>query len=112
MALHGQDRAFDVAVDGDGSIYVVGHSLDVDQGEYYGFIAKLDADGNMIWGKTWKIDALDTEDRAVAVDRDGSIYISPDRLNRLPTSSSQNSAKEVFSGGRRLGMVAVMIKHT
>ena len=78
LTLHDRDRGYDVAVSGSGDVYVVGRTLDVDQGAYYGFIAKLDSDGGLRWSKIWR--GADYEGRGVALDSSGYVYVAGEFL--------------------------------
>lgn len=77
-----QDFGTDIAVDRQGYVYITGSvrgSLfaeyqrgELGEGEEEGFLAKLDPDGNLVWGKQFKDDIPE----AIAVDSQGNIYVS------------------------------------
>jgi len=78
------DRAFSCAVDDNGNIYVLGNS-DLTWGNPLNpysrpasgdvFLAKLDADGNLLWHTFLGGDG-DDQGRGIAVDESGNIYVS------------------------------------
>lgn len=73
------ERFIDLAIDGQGHVYVVGTTEGSLFGNHLGdedvVLAKFDSQGNMIWSKQW---GKDKEERgiAIAVDRTGSIYMA------------------------------------
>ena len=64
------DWADDVAVDGQGNIYIVGYAHAL--GAEYGFVAKFESDGDLKWSKVWP----GGEGKGVAVDSAGNIYVA------------------------------------
>jgi len=63
------DTADDVAVDGQGNVYIVGRASDHAE---YGFVAKFDSDGDLKWSKIWP----GSGGKGVAVDSAGNIYVA------------------------------------
>ena len=72
----------DVAVSGDGSIYVTG--LTADNGN--AVLLKFGADGTLLWERSWGGPASD-ESLAVATASDGSVYIAGTATSFGPSSS-------------------------
>jgi len=75
------DQGYAIAVDGDGNVYVAGDSYatwgspqQAHSGEYDAFAAKLAADGTLTWN-TFLGGSSDDSGRAIAVDRDGNVYV-------------------------------------
>lgn len=72
------EEFFDVAIDGQGYVYVVGEAEGSLFGNHLGdvdlVLAKLDAMGNMIWSKQWGSDKRESG-IAIAVDGQGNIYV-------------------------------------
>ena len=68
-ALRADEFATDVAVSGDGSVYVTGFSGND------AFLVKFSASGTLVWQKTWGGASTDFAD-GVAVAADGSVYIT------------------------------------
>src|SRR5690606_8144712 len=85
------DYAYDVAVQSDGSIYVVGETSGDMEGKNSGstdaFLAKFSASGEHSWTRQIGTDASDSA-RSVAVADDGSIYIAGRTLGDFETGSS------------------------
>jgi hypothetical protein len=84
----GQDVAHAIAVDGSGSVYVVGYSdatwgspVRAYLGDYDVFVAKLDNNGNLVWNTflgssdTINLNKGDTG-HAIAVDGNSNVYIT------------------------------------
>jgi hypothetical protein len=76
------DGAWDIAVDGNGYVYVTGYSagswgnpVNAYTGGNDAFVAKLDADGALVWntfmGAPWGDEA-----NGIAVDDDGNVYVA------------------------------------
>ena len=75
----GQDTAYDLEIDDDGSIYVVGvtqSSFDEQEnaGHMDGFITKFDKDGEKIWTRMLGTYSRDNF-QAVTIGNDGSVYV-------------------------------------
>jgi uncharacterized delta-60 repeat protein len=68
----GIDRANDIAVAPDGSIYVTGHTVGV-RGDV--LLLKFSPDGSLAWQRRWDSGLPETGE-AVAVASDGSIYVT------------------------------------
>ncbi len=78
----GDDEGYGLAVDGSGNIYVAGASLATwgssvraYTGGYDAFVAKLDANGSLIWN-TFLGGAGDDFGRALSVDGSGNLYVA------------------------------------
>jgi hypothetical protein len=78
------DESYGIAVDGSGSVYVVGYSngawgtpVRPLAGSHDVFVAKLDSDGSLVWNTFLGGSGLDIG-TAIAVDEDGSVYVSGD----------------------------------
>ena len=54
-SANGEDRTLGVEVGGDGSVYMVGYTIDIPNGigGVDAFIAKFDSDGNLVWDMVW-----------------------------------------------------------
>jgi len=73
---NGYDRAYALAVDGPGNIYVTGHSRGSDTNSDYATI-KYDSDGNEIWIRRYNGPAnLSDYAHAIVVDSSGNIYVT------------------------------------
>lgn len=72
-------RFIDITINGQGSIYVVGKAESRLFGDHLGdgdvVIAKIDALGNVIWGKQWGTDKEEVGG-GIIIDTQGSIYIA------------------------------------
>jgi len=73
---NGTDKAYALALDKDGNIYVTGYSYRADTGSDYTII-KYDNNGNEIWIATYNGPANgEDEAQAMAMDEDGNIYVT------------------------------------
>jgi hypothetical protein len=74
-----EEELSDVAVDGQGYVYVVGFTegslFDNHLGDFDVVMAKFDGQGNMLWGKQWG-SVKDDVGRAIIVDGQGNIYVA------------------------------------
>jgi hypothetical protein len=74
-----EEELSDVAVDGQGYVYVVGFTEGSLFGNHLGdfdvVMAKFDGQGNMLWGKQWG-SVKDDVGRAIIVDGQGNIYVA------------------------------------
>jgi len=75
LKIHDNDEAYDVTVDGQGNIYVVGQTQDTGTSQYYGFVAKFDLDGNLQWSRIWD-ETMNSTGWGVAVDSNGYVYVT------------------------------------
>ena len=75
LKIHDNDEAYDVAIDGQGNIYIVGETQDTETSQCYGFVAKFNSDGNLQWSRIWS-GAFDYVGRGVAVDSSGYVYVT------------------------------------
>ncbi|MEM4498384.1 MAG: SBBP repeat-containing protein [Nitrososphaerota archaeon] len=73
LKIHDNDEAYDVAVDSEGNIYVVGQAQDIGVG-YYEFVAKFKPDKTLVWSKIW--DAINIKNVGVAVDSGENVYVA------------------------------------
>jgi hypothetical protein len=73
-----------VAVGSDGSVYVAGHSMRVDDGQ--AVLLKFDPAGTLIWEREWGGPQGDSAG-GVAVAQDGSVYIGGRTLSFGPSSA-------------------------
>ncbi len=64
-----------IAVDGSGSVYVVGDRLDV-VGSSDILTVKLDANGDAVWVRTFDSGSTTDHGRGVAVDSSGNVYVA------------------------------------
>lgn len=90
------DTASDVAVGADGSVYVTGRTLGV-RGD--ALLLKFDADGALVWQRTWGRGANDSENgEAVATSPDGSVYVAGGTTN-LDTGASSFAVLKFSADG-------------
>jgi hypothetical protein len=71
----GDETAYDLAVDDSANVYVVGSGNGYGGGNNDAILLKVDADGNLIWQKTWNASDDDFA-TGVALDEDGNIYVT------------------------------------
>ncbi len=84
LGTTGHDQAADIAIDGDGNLYIAGYvSGDyAGSGNYQGgwdaFVAKFDSDGNQLWASQFGTRNSTDNDAAASVvlGPDGSVYIA------------------------------------
>ena len=104
------DAASGVAVDGLGSVYVVGHTTGPLPGQVYmgdedAFVRKYDAEGSEIWTRQFGTEAHDVAQR-VAVDSAGSIYVVGGVEGALPGETNLGQldafARKYDSDGKEL----------
>jgi len=70
------DEGYGIAVDGNGNVYVTGYETVAGEGHNI-WVRKYNADGNVVWTKTYNgVDNQDDEGRAIAVDRNGNVYVT------------------------------------
>ncbi len=74
--VHGWDRAYDIAVDNSGNVYVVGTTQTSTQAQDY-ITIKYSPDGNMLWTATYN-GPINSQDQAyaVAVSASGNVYVT------------------------------------
>jgi len=72
----GEDAGCDIAVDGDGNVYVTGYEEDTEQSLNI-WIRKYDSDGNKIWTRTYDGPANDDDEGyGIVVDGSGNVYVT------------------------------------
>ena len=72
---YGGDVGYDIAVDSEGYVYVVGASWTLGAGSYFSLLlVKIDYEGNEVWNTTWS--GLQASDYSVSDSYAYSIYIS------------------------------------
>lgn len=69
---NGKDLGYEVAIDSDGNVYVIGDTFFMDDSFQKNFLVKYDRDGNYIWNKTFFGYQYDD----IVIDSSDDIYIS------------------------------------
>lgn len=88
-----------VAIDGNGYIYLAGHSSIVGEyGQYDGYLAKYDAAGNRLWTSQWDLGNWNAV-RDVAVDSSGNAYVV---AGNLYITSAKLSLTKFDTSGNKL----------
>jgi hypothetical protein len=69
----GSELGWDIC-SGDGYLYVVGSTENIERGDWDLYILKYDTDGNLIWNRTWSTSEDDSAREAIVYD--GYIYVT------------------------------------
>jgi hypothetical protein len=89
--------AYSVAADGLGNVYVTGSAYPdqaaVQAGNTQIYVAKLDTDGNFVWGQYYGGPSFDSA-RSVATDGQGAIYVGS--YMNIPIPNTQNFQTDMF----------------
>ncbi|MBW4563656.1 MAG: SBBP repeat-containing protein [Mojavia pulchra JT2-VF2] len=98
LGTTGIDRSLGAATDPSGNVYITGSTTGPLQGSNKGFadawIAKLDNQGNQLWGKQIGSSGSETS-YAVVTDKDGNVYVAGDTGGNL-FSSKQSESQDAW----------------